>query len=517
MKNKEGKKKEEEKEIKREMMESEGEDNPSPTKTGVSDLVEDLAVTKDLFGEEDVVVVDEDEEEGLLGQGEDINNHDQSIKKTGSMDTHVDGDVDGVGDEDEDEGDGEDQGKDDVLGDASSTTNQETLRGNTLGEEPQEEIQMDSTCNMDPPPTPGGATAPTDTEDDMDATSVSTIGGWCSSVSTTSTTSSRKPRGQRPRPRNKKNKKQKDVPPTPPRSQRGNNSTSQDATGPAKCTLSMVCEALSRRRAEAGIRGIFKPGERGVVRHNHGPTSRDQVIDEANLSLPPPDTIYQKPISLSTISDAFCQELKGKKTQGGGVIPFVMLTRVIQRDGPGVWDSPSPALFDALVSQIDLETSVDQSLNLVLSWANMSQGAALLGLNSRNFALLQHYRGHISDSILGECEFITVPRMAIDNSSAEVSTMLRGELRGVMTERLPALLFLRNPGLRGKVEVTSTKVFTDKDKTKKGQSMAGWRLMELTGDSTFYESLAGYEEDYQFQHHGKLILIKGGTRKPGYS
>ena len=107
--------------------------------------------------------------------------------------------------------------------------------------------------------------------------------------------------------------------------------------------------------------------------------------------------------------------------------------------------------------------------------------------------------------------------MAIDNSSAEVSTMLRGELRGVMTERLPALLFLRNPGLRGKVEVTSTKVFTDKDKTKKGQSMAGWRLMELTGDSAFYESLAGFEEDHQFQLRGSTILIKGGTRKPGNS
>ena len=95
------------------------------------------------------------------------------------------------------------------------------------------------------------------------------------------------------------------------------------------------------------------------------------------------------------------------------------------------------------------------------------------GLNSRNFGLLQHYRGLIRDCILGECEFATVPRMAIDNSSSEVSTMLRGDLKGVMSDRLPAFLFLRNPRLRGKVEVTSTKIFTDKDFTKKGQSMAG--------------------------------------------
>ena len=44
------------------------------------------------------------------------------------------------------------------------------------------------------------------------------------------------------------------------------------------------------------------------------------------------------------------------------------------------------------------------------------------------------------------------------------------------------------------MEVTSTKIFTDKDFTKKGQSMAGCRLMELTGDSAFHESLADHEE-----------------------
>ena len=95
--------------------------------------------------------------------------------------------------------------------------------------------------------------------------------------------------------------------------------------------------------------------------------------------------------------------------------------------------------------------------------------------------------------------------------------MLRGDLKGVMSDRLPAFLFLRNPRLRGKVEVTSTKIFTEKDFTKKGQSMAGWRLMELTGDTAFYESLADHEEDYQFQLCGKSILIKGGVRKPGSS
>ena len=161
--------------------------------------------------------------------------------------------------------------------------------------------------------------------------------------------------------------------------------------------------------------------------------------------------------------------------------------------------------------------SGDQSLILVLSWSNHWQGVGLMGLNSRNFGLLQQFREQIPETILGEYEFISVPRAAINSSSSEVSSMLRGDLKTIMLANLPALLFLRKPGLRGNVKVTSTKTFTEKDHTKKGQSMVSWRLMELTGDLPFYDSLASHEEDHQFKLNGKTVLIKGVTRRAGMS
>ena len=103
-----------------------------------------------------------------------------------------------------------------------------------------------------------------------------------------------------------------------------------------------------------------------------------------------------------------------------------MLARVAQRNWADTWDAPPVALFDALVSQLDLITASDHSLNSVLSWSNLWHEEGLIGLNSRNFRLLQQFRGHMLDSTIGDYELITVPKAAITGSSSEVSTMLRG-------------------------------------------------------------------------------------------
>ena len=91
--------------------------------------------------------------------------------------------------------------------------------------------------------------------------------------------------------------------------------------------------------------------------------------------------------------------------------------------------------------------------------------------------------------------------------------MLRADLANVNPVNLPTLLYQRNPGLRGEFEVKKTKIFTSDNKTKRRQSMDGWRLLELKGDREFHESLAKYDEDHKFNISGKTIQIKGGTRK----
>ena len=64
--------------------------------------------------------------------------------------------------------------------------------------------------------------------------------------------------------------------------------------------------------------------------------------------------------------------------------------------------------------------------------------------------------------------------------------MLIGDLGMVGMANLPTLLYLRNPGHKGNVKVTTTKIFTEQDKIKRRQSMCGRRLMEPTRDTAFF-------------------------------
>ena len=91
--------------------------------------------------------------------------------------------------------------------------------------------------------------------------------------------------------------------------------------------------------------------------------------------------------------------------------------------------------------------------------------------------------------------------------------MLRADLVNINPADIPTLIYQRNPGLRGQFEVKKTKIFTAANNTKRGQSMDGWRLLELKGDREFQESLTRFEEEHKFNLSGKTVQIKGGTRK----
>ena len=51
--------------------------------------------------------------------------------------------------------------------------------------------------------------------------------------------------------------------------------------------------------------------------------------------------------------------------------------------------------------------------------------------------------------------------------------MLRDDISNIAPEDFAAFLYRRNPGLKGALNVTRCKKFTEHDKTKKGQSMNG--------------------------------------------
>ena len=85
--------------------------------------------------------------------------------------------------------------------------------------------------------------------------------------------------------------------------------------------MSSVYDSMEQRRQEAGIQGIFKKEEEGVIVHNFGPTSRDKLDTDAAMMEADVDTVYKRPIPLSQISDEFKADVKGKTIEGGASSP----------------------------------------------------------------------------------------------------------------------------------------------------------------------------------------------------
>ena len=133
-----------------------------------------------------------------------------------------------------------------------------------------------------------------------------------------------------------------------------------------------------------------------------------------------------------------------------------------------------------------------------------------MGINSKNLPILQLLRAYINDTPVEGYEFCTVPKEGVV-LNRDLSAMLRGDISNVAPEDFAAFLYRRNLGLKGALNVTRCKKFTEHDK-KKGQSMRGWRLFELSGDDEFLNSLANFEESHQFRIGGSTVMIRGGDR-----
>ena len=71
-------------------------------------------------------------------------------------------------------------------------------------------------------------------------------------------------------------------------------------------------------------------------------------------------------------------------------------------------------------------------------------------------------------------------------------------------------LCARNKGLYGTLRVVSTHHYPDTDVNLTKQSMKNWRLVRLTGDDLFHDSLVFHHVRHDFVLGGDVVRIHGG-------
>ena len=104
-------------------------------------------------------------------------------------------------------------------------------------------------------------------------------------------------------------------------------------------------------------------------------------------------------------------------------------------------------------------TVTDRHLNAAISWTNLWGGVGLIGLNSRNYLLMQTLRTYISDAQRDGMEFCSIPKDGIVFNK-DLSTMLRDNLGNVTPDAFPTLLYRGNKDLKGGLTVIKSKLFT---------------------------------------------------------
>ena len=124
-----------------------------------------------------------------------------------------------------------------------------------------------------------------------------------------------------------------------------------------------------------------------------------------------------------------------------------------RKRGTDQWKVPSAQMFHDLVNTLEKTTVGDQHLNAALSWTKLWGGVGLLGINSRQYSLLQLLRAYVNDIYLDGHEFCTIPKEGVV-LNRDLSAMLRGDISNIAPEDFPALLFRRNPGLKGGLTVS---------------------------------------------------------------
>ena len=209
----------------------------------------------------------------------------------------------------------------------------------------------------------------------------------------------------------------------------------------------------------------------------------------------------------------------GAQVRARDVVQFVILARK-RHPSPAPekvatrWSIPTPQEFYDLLNRSECYM-IQKRLPCYKAqkWINLWGKVGLVGLSPKHPQYLEDYRTVIEGQPSEHLTFTIFPRDAVDNRGS-ISVLLREKFREFVPTCLPAVLFLRNRGLKGSLRVTHTKTYGSNEKNRGGQSKAGWRLILLQGCGEFMKSLESFEEDEKFNIGCGYVYIKGGVRKP---
>ena len=142
------------------------------------------------------------------------------------------------------------------------------------------------------------------------------------------------------------------------------------------------------------------------------------------------------------------------------------------------------------------------------------EGVGAFGLKIASPLRLDLWRQCLAKLRFADACWNSFPQDAVEITKHEVSILLKSKLRNFNLRHLCYGLLTANSKLRGRISARYSKVYGVNDKTLRGVSKDGWRLLFCEADTTFMNSLSDYPAGHSFSLGPSYVEIRGITGGP---
>jgi hypothetical protein len=208
----------------------------------------------------------------------------------------------------------------------------------------------------------------------------------------------------------------------------------------------------------------------------------------------------------------FHKDLESRKIKIKGVIQFVLARR--PRGQEAGWEFFDKEILMDMMIKIQMNL-VDEgsTASKAFEYANLWGGVPVIGLNASCINHLIAFRKEIEE-FSNEFEYHTFPRAAL-LSKVAVTALLSRDHAGIDVKYVGRLLMdMNSEVLCGGVRPIKQKYFHSTDIDRQGNSLAGYRLVQLDGTSEFMDSLSKLPWNYRFKLGTGTITIRSAGRVP---